>query len=110
MLAIERRKKNDPRSLAEIFFEVYDQVGDVKFEKAIQLILSLLQDILRNPLIELSDEQIDMIHTEFILGLPEFIRTCIARGSCGRHPDIFLGADIEFSRVGYYFYCEVSVK
>lgn len=80
MLTIERRKQNDPRSLAEIFFEVYDQIGDIRFEKAIQLILTLLQDILRNPLIELTDEQIDMIHTEFILGLPEFIRVCVAPG------------------------------
>ncbi|MFZ5632751.1 MAG: hypothetical protein ACOY40_07865 [Bacillota bacterium] len=43
-----------------------------------QLILSLLHDILHNPLIGLTEEQMDMIHTEFILGLPDFLRFCIA--------------------------------
>jgi len=78
MLAVERRKQNDPRSLAELFFEIYDQVGDIRFEKAMQLILSLLHDILHNPLIGLTEEQMDMIHTEFIMGLPDFLRFCIA--------------------------------
>jgi hypothetical protein len=78
MLAIERRKQEDPRSLAEIFYGIYDEVSDIKYEEAVMFLLTLLSKILRDPRIGLTDQQIEMIHTEFILGIPEYLRVCIA--------------------------------
>lgn len=78
MLAVEKRKLKDPRSLAEMFFDFYDEAADIKFEQAIRLVHSLLCDIVRNPLIGLTETQIDLILQEFILALPIYIRKCIA--------------------------------
>jgi hypothetical protein len=77
MLAVERRKNEDPRSLAEMFFEIYDEVSDIKYEKALLLLLTLLSDVLRDPRFGLTDEQVAMIHEEFMLGIPAYLCACI---------------------------------
>lgn len=78
MLAVERRKQKDPRSLAEMFFDFYDEAADIKFEQAVRLVYSLLHDIVRNPLIGLTELQIELVLQEFLLALPAFIRKCVA--------------------------------
>ena len=77
MLAVEKRKLKDPRSLAEMFFDFFDEAADIKFEQAIRLVYTLLHDIVRNPIIGLTEIQIDMILQEFIFALPTYIRKCI---------------------------------
>ena len=77
MLAVEKRRLKDPRSLAEMFFDFYDEAADIKFEQAIRLVYSLLHDIVCNPIIGLTEIQIDMILQEFIFALPTYIRKCI---------------------------------
>lgn len=73
ILALEKRQNEDPRALGELFFHCYDEVTDIQFAEALELILSLLQDILEEALF-LSDEQIDQLIDAFIIKLPEHLK------------------------------------
>ena len=73
ILALEKRQKEDPRALGELFFECYDEVADIQFAEALELILSLLRDVLEEILF-LSSEQIDQLIDAFIAKLPEYYK------------------------------------
>jgi hypothetical protein len=73
ILALEKRQKEDLRALGELFFECYDEVADIQFAEALELILSLLRDVLEEILF-LSSEQIDQLIDAFIAKLPEYYK------------------------------------
>jgi len=76
ILAIEKRKQDDPRSLGELFFLSFDEVADIRFETALFLIMILLADTLND--LGLTEEKIEEITDRFIEDLPYNIRTCLS--------------------------------
>lgn len=73
ILSLEKRKNEDPRALGELFFLCYDEVADIKFAEALELILSLLQNVLEEALF-LTNNQISQLIDAFISKLPEHFK------------------------------------
>jgi len=72
MLAVMVRKNNDERTFGELFFYLSDEVKSISFFEALQLILSLLKDFLKDKFL-LSEEEVKRLLSEFINSLPSFL-------------------------------------
>ena len=77
ILSVEKRIKEDPRTLGELFFSGFDETADIKFERAIWLIMTILSDTLGEEYIGLTEEQIFQIMDSFIAKLPQYIHACL---------------------------------
>jgi hypothetical protein len=77
MLSIQKRQNEDPRSLGELFFLMYDEISDIKFSDVISQLLVLLHTVLEDCLF-LSLEQIDEIIDSFIAKLFSFFKDSLA--------------------------------
>lgn len=84
ILAVEKRKREDPRSLGEMFFSCYDEVDDIKFEQAIMYIMAVLAEVLNDDDIGLTEEQIGKLMDSFIQKLPSSIIACLKPGSASK--------------------------
>mgnify|MGYP005851727933 CR=1 FL=1 len=73
ILAIEKRRTEDPRSLGELFFLCHDEIADIRFAEAFALILSLLKSVLEEVLF-LAEEQITKMIDVFISRLPQYFK------------------------------------
>ena len=71
MLAVDKRQKDDPRSLGELFFLCYDEIADHSFADSMALILSCLHEALSECLF-LGDSVIRQIVDSFV----DKISTC----------------------------------
>lgn len=78
ILAMEKRQNEDPRALGEIFFHCYDEVADIQFAEALELIFTLFRNVLEEALF-LSKEQIDRLIDAFIIKLPEYFKEKLIR-------------------------------
>jgi hypothetical protein len=65
LLAVQKRRNEDPRSLGELFHLCYDEIADVQFSDALAMILGLIKEVLCDYLC-LSDEQMNEIIDRFI--------------------------------------------
>jgi hypothetical protein len=70
ILAVNRRRETDPRTMGELFYSVYDEAKDITFREAVALIIGLLTDIVTSTEIGLADSQIRAIMNSFIDALP----------------------------------------
>jgi len=77
ILSVEKRMRDDPRSLGDIFFELYDEVSDIKYIMALMLLMFLFADTLKES--ELTEEHINYIMNSFINKLPQSIQHCLQR-------------------------------
>jgi hypothetical protein len=77
ILSLEKRRQEDPKSLGELFYQSFDEAADIKFEQAILLVMSLLEDILRDEDLGLTDKQMNRIMDSFIEKLPHCFRLCL---------------------------------
>ena len=77
ILSYEKRVQDDPRTLGELFYLGCDEASDVKFEWALMLIMTLMEDVLNEADIGLSTEQMEYIMDAFIQKLPYEIRLCL---------------------------------
>lgn len=73
ILALEKRQNEDPRALGELFFHGYDEIADIQFAEALEIILSLLRDVLEEALF-LSNDQINQLIDVFIAKLPSHFK------------------------------------
>lgn len=73
ILAVEKRQNEDPRALGELFFLCYDEIADIQFSEALELILTLLRNVLEEAL-SLTSEQIDQLIDSFIAKLPQYFK------------------------------------
>jgi hypothetical protein len=78
ILAMEKRQNEDPRALGEIFFHCYDEVLDIQFAEALELIINLFRSVLEEVLF-LSNEQISKLIDSFIIKLPEYLKEKLIR-------------------------------
>jgi hypothetical protein len=69
MLAVMVRKNDDERTFGDLFFYFSDEVKNITFIEALQLLLSLLKDFLKDKLL-LSEEEVHKLLSDFINSLP----------------------------------------
>lgn len=78
ILAVEKRQNEDPRTLGEIFYLCYDEIAEIQFSEAFEIILSLLRNVLEEVLF-LTTEQISQLIDAFILKLPDCFKHLLAK-------------------------------
>ena len=81
ILSLEKRKQEDPRSIGELYYNIFDEMADIRYEHAIMLLLELLKKILSNDLLGLPEEQVEQIMDRFLQNLPPFLRKSLCRSS-----------------------------
>lgn len=81
MLSIENRNNKDLRTIGGLFYQCCDELQDIQFCEALQLIIDTLKNVLREKLI-LSKEIIDSIIDCFIEALPCYIKEKLSLFSC----------------------------
>ena len=72
MLAVLVRKNNDERTFGDLFFYLSDEVKNITFLEALQLLLTLLKDFLKDKFL-LSEDEVQKLLSDFINSLPPFL-------------------------------------
>ena len=73
MLSLESRESNDSRSLGEIFLYFTDEMSDITWIQAFQMLLQMFQNILVDEL-ELSEEKLDELVDAFMNAIPTVLK------------------------------------
>lgn len=74
MLSLESRESNDDRSLGELFLYFSDEMSDITWIQAFQMLLQMFRTMLTDNT-ELSDEKIDELVDAFMNALPVLLKT-----------------------------------
>ena len=74
MLSLESRESNDNRSLSEIFLYFSDEMSDITWIQAFQMLLQMFRTMLTENT-ELSDEKISELVDAFMNTLPMILKT-----------------------------------
>ena len=74
MLSLESRESNDNRSLGELFLYFSDEMSDITWIQAFQMLLQMFRTMLTENT-ELSDEKISELVDAFINALPVMLKT-----------------------------------
>lgn len=74
MLSLENRESNDNRSLGELFIYFSDEMSDITWIQAFQIMLQMFRTILAD-YCELSDEKIDELVDAFMNAIPALLKT-----------------------------------
>ena len=74
MLSLESRESNDDRSLGELFLYFSDEMSDITWIQAFQMLLQMFRSMLTDNT-ELSDEKIDELVDAFMNALPVLLKT-----------------------------------
>ena len=74
MLSLESRESNDSRSLGEIFLYFTDEMADITWIQAFQMLLLMFQNILVDEL-ELSEEKLDELVDAFMNAIPTVLKS-----------------------------------
>ena len=74
MLSLESRESNDTRSLGELFLYFSDEMADITWIQAFQMLLQIFRVIVANDT-ELSEDKIDELVDAFMSALPPLIKT-----------------------------------
>ena len=73
MLSLESREANDTRSLGEIFLYFTDEMSDITWIQAFQMLLQMFRNILVDEL-ELSEEKLDELVDTFMNAIPTVLK------------------------------------
>lgn len=74
MLSLENRESNDNRSLGELFLYFSDEMSDITWIQAFQMMLQMFRTILADNC-ELSEEKIDELVDAFMNAIPALLKT-----------------------------------
>ena len=74
MLSIENRESNDSRSLGELFLYFSDEMSDITWMQAFQMLLQMFRKLLEEHS-DLVDEKIDELADTFISTLPSLLQS-----------------------------------
>ena len=74
MLSLESRESNDNRSLGELFLYFSDEMSDITWIQAFQMMLQIFRTMLTENT-ELSDEKIEELVDAFMNALPALLKT-----------------------------------
>jgi hypothetical protein len=81
MLALENRENKDQKTLGNLFYLCCDELQDITFAEAFQLMLTMLQNTLRKYLIITDSALADLVN-DFISCLPAFLKGRLQLSSC----------------------------
>lgn len=73
MLSLENRESNDTRSMGELFLYSSDEMSDITWIQAFQMMLQMFRTLLADQ-IDLSDEKIDELVDAFMDAIPALLR------------------------------------
>ncbi len=74
MLSLESREANDERSLGELFLYFSDEMSDITWIQAFQLLLQMFRTLLTDKA-ELSDEKINELADTFMDTIPPLLKS-----------------------------------
>jgi len=74
MLSLESRESNDERSLGELFLYFSDEMSDITWIQAFQLMLQMFRTMLTDN-VELPDEKIDELVDAFMNAIPTLLKS-----------------------------------
>ena len=69
LLSLQQRNNSDDRTISELFLLMIDELADITFGHALQLILDMMLQMIQERF-GLADDQLDEIVSEFIARLP----------------------------------------
>lgn len=81
MLAVQNRNNTDLRTIGALFYYCCDELEDIKFLEALQLLIDVLKTALQEKLF-LTKEAMDEFLDYFISALPDFIKARVSISSC----------------------------
>ena len=73
MLALDKRLEEDSRSFGELFFDVCDELPDITWAKAFQLLLDTFLDVAAEKYF-LADDEVESLLEAFMGALPELLK------------------------------------
>ena len=74
MLSLESRESNDNRSLGELFLYFSDEMSDITWIQAFQMLLQMFRTLLADQL-DVSDEKIDELVHAFMDRIPALLKS-----------------------------------
>ena len=74
MLSLESRESNDNRSLGELFLYFSDEMSDITWIQAFQMLLQMFQTLLKDNT-ELSEDKISELVDAFMDTIPAILKT-----------------------------------
>ncbi|BAF58570.1 hypothetical protein PTH_2669 [Pelotomaculum thermopropionicum SI] len=81
MLALENRESKDPRTLGDLFYVCCDELQDISFAEAFQLLLAMLKNTLRK-FLAITDGALQELVNNFISCLPSFLKGRLKLSPC----------------------------
>ena len=76
MLSLESRESNDIRSLGELFVYISDEMADITWLQALQMLLQLFRSTLSETA-ELTEEKINELVDNFLDTLPSLLKSLL---------------------------------
>ncbi len=74
MLSLESRESNDPRSMGELFLYFSDEMSDITWIQAFQMMLQMFKTLLADQF-DISDEKIDELVDAFMDAIPALLKS-----------------------------------
>ena len=74
MLSLESRESNDPRSMGELFLYFFDEMSDITWIQAFQMMLEMFRTLLVDQT-DISDEKIDELVDAFMDAIPALLKS-----------------------------------
>lgn len=74
MLSLESRESNDERSLSELFLYFSDEMSDIRWIQAFQLLLQMFWELLADNL-NIADDKIEILADAFIDIIPTLLKS-----------------------------------
>lgn len=74
MLSLESREANDPRSMGELFLYFSNELSDITWIQAFQMMLQMFRTLLADQ-IDISDEKIDELVDAFMDAIPALLKS-----------------------------------
>lgn len=74
MLSLESRESNDDKSLGGLFLYFSDEMSDITWIQAFQMLLQMFRALLTDNA-EMSDEKIDELMDTFMVTIPSLLRS-----------------------------------
>ena len=74
MLSLESRESNDERSLGELFLYFSDEMSDITWIQAFQLLLQMFRELAADNL-DIADDKIDALVDAFMDTIPALLKS-----------------------------------
>ncbi len=74
MLSVENRESNDTRSMGELFLYFSDEMSDITWIQAFQMLLQMFRTLPADQ-IDISDEKIDELVDAFMDAIPALLKS-----------------------------------